>query len=87
MKLFQGGYGKYKYFTVAKDSDEAAANIKEKYNLQALPVKAEPIDNIEGYEIIALEEGYEVVKIEVQEEEKQQQLPIEEKPKKKAGDK
>jgi hypothetical protein len=53
MKLFQGGYGRYKFYTVAKDEEEAIENIKIKHNLHALPVKAEPIDNIDGYEIVA----------------------------------
>jgi hypothetical protein len=54
MKLFYGGYGKYKFYTVAKTEAEAIKNIKEKHNLQALPVTVEVIDDIDGFEIKAV---------------------------------
>lgn len=53
MKLYYGGFGRYQYYTVAKDHAEAIQNIQNTYNLQALPVTVQEINEVDGYEIVA----------------------------------
>lgn len=56
MKLYKGGYGQYQYYTVAEDTAGAIKNIQETYNMQALPVTAEEIDGIDGYNIVPMKD-------------------------------
>lgn len=57
MKLYRAGYASYMYYTVAKDEAEAIHNVQTKYNMHALPVVAESVDNIDGYSIIAVSDN------------------------------
>lgn len=57
MQLYKGGYGQYQYYTVAEDEGSAIKNIQEKYNMLALPVTVELIDNIDGYSILPKKVG------------------------------
>lgn len=68
MKLWQGGFGDFKTYTVAEDLGQALENIRNKLNMNALPVVAELVDNIEGYTIQAIKESlpFEEVKEEVE---------------------
>lgn len=52
MNLYKGGYGQYQYYTVAEDLGMAIKQIQERYNMEHLPVTAEIIDNIEGFNIV-----------------------------------
>lgn len=56
-KLWYGGYGKYNYYTVAEDKEEALKQLREKHNLRALPVDCQEINNIDGHIIIPVSES------------------------------
>lgn len=71
-KLWYGGYGKYKYYVVAEDKEQALEVIRDKYNMRALPVDAVEINNIDGYIIIpVLESELDETDIELKESVKQ----------------
>lgn len=56
-KLWYGGYGKYNYYVVAGDKDEALEALRDKYNMRALPVDCKEINNIDGHIIIPVLES------------------------------
>jgi hypothetical protein len=50
-KLYYGGYGIHKFYTVAEDDESAVKNVQENNNMKHLPVTVEVIDNVDGFEI------------------------------------
>lgn len=56
-KLWYGGYGKYNYYTVAEDKGTALQQLRNQYNLHALPIDCKEIDNIDGYIVVAINEA------------------------------
>lgn len=56
-KLWYGGYGKYNYYVVAGDKEEALEVLRDKYNMRALPVDCTEINNIDGHIIIPVLES------------------------------
>lgn len=56
-KLWYGGYGKYNYYTVAEDKETALQQLRNQYNLHALPIDCKEIDNIDGHIIVAIDEA------------------------------
>ena len=53
LKLYYGGYGEYKVFAVAESEQKAVEVIGRKINAPFLPVAAECISEVDGYEIFA----------------------------------
>jgi len=56
-RLYQGGYGIHKFYTVADDNESAVKNIQEKHNMKHLPVTAEVIDDVDGFTIKPVKAG------------------------------
>lgn len=59
-KLYQGGYGRYQGYVVAKSKEAAIKALEEKFNINYLPFIATEI-TVEGYKITCLKEGEEIV--------------------------
>ena len=57
MNLYYGGYGDYMEFTVAENEEIAVMQIGARINAPFLPVRAEKIDAVDGYEIRPVEKG------------------------------
>jgi hypothetical protein len=55
-KLWHGGYGKWMYYTVAETEEEALQNLKDKYNMNALPITVKRITDVDSHLIIAVKE-------------------------------
>ena len=53
LKLYYGGYGEYKVFAVAETEKEAIDVIGRKIQAPYLPVEADCISEVDGYEIFA----------------------------------
>ena len=53
VKLYYGGYGEYQVFAVAESEAEAIEVIGRKISAPFLPVTAECISEVDGYEIFA----------------------------------
>lgn len=51
MNLYYGGYGDYMEFTVAENEEIAVMQIGARINAPFLPVRAEKIDAVDGYDI------------------------------------
>lgn len=51
MKLYYGGFGDYKTFTVAEDTQSAIESIGKKINAPFLPVTVEEISEVDGFRI------------------------------------
>ena len=51
MKLYYGGFSDYKEFVVADSEEQAIFKIGVKLNTPFLPITAEEIQNIDGYQI------------------------------------
>ena len=51
MKLYYGGFGNYMEFVVADSEEQAILNIGIKINAPFLPITAQEIQNIDGYQI------------------------------------
>jgi hypothetical protein len=49
MKLYYGGYGDYKEFTVAENDEEAIKKIGIKINAPFLPITVQAIENVDGH--------------------------------------
>lgn len=56
-KLWYGGYGKYNYYVVAEDKEQALEVLRDKYNMRALPVDCVEINNIDDHIIIPVLES------------------------------
>lgn len=52
MKLYYGGFGDYKTFTVAPDNQSAIESIGKKINAPFLPVTVEEISEVDGFSIV-----------------------------------
>ena len=57
VKLYYGGFGDYKVFAVAENNEDAVKRIGEIINAPFLPVTAEEISKVDGYEIRAYAEN------------------------------
>lgn len=64
MKLYYGGFGDYKTFTVAEDEQKAIESIGKKINAPFLPVTVEEISEVDGFAIVPGREGVVVSKME-----------------------
>lgn len=53
MKLWQGGFGRFTFFTVAKNEKAAIENIKAKDGMASLPVTVEAVTEVDGFKIVA----------------------------------
>ena len=51
LKLYYGGFGEYQVYTVAEDEKTAIDNIGKKINAPYLPITAEEISEVDGYNI------------------------------------
>ena len=51
MKLYYGGFGDYKTFTVAENEQKAIESIGKKISAPFLPVTVEEISEVDGYAI------------------------------------
>ena len=51
MKLYYGGFGDYLTYTVAENEQKAIENIGKKINAPYLPITAEEISVVDGFEI------------------------------------
>lgn len=51
MKLYYGGFGDYKTFTVAESEQKAIESIGKKISAPFLPVTVEEISEVDGYAI------------------------------------
>lgn len=54
MKLYYGGCGDYKVFTVAENLDEAKKKLGVKIGAPFLPIEADEISTVDGYSIVSL---------------------------------
>lgn len=64
MNLYYGGFGDYKTFTVAKDTQSAIESIGKKINAPFLPVTVEEISEVDGFSIAPTAAGVVVSKME-----------------------
>ena len=56
LKLFKAGYAELQHLVVAESLSDAVNIVGNNYNINYLPLVAEQIDNIDGYNIVALTE-------------------------------
>ena len=67
MKLYYGGFGDYKDYTVADCEESAIKQLGIKINAPFLPITAQEISEIDGYQICVVVEKAEKAEIPVSE--------------------